>query len=362
MHKGPTHRFVTALAAASLAFGFAPAALAETGQWTFTPANQILNAGSINQPVSDNTGTADVSAMRLPDGRIRVYFGVINANEPGRIGSAISTDGKSFVVEPGDRIGLIPTAGGMSMGAASPFVYRLPDGRYRLYYSFVGGIASSTSTDGLTFTQDPGMRLLGTSFIAQPTTRVQVHCSAIVPLADGRYRMYCAQGVASRQAFAVTLVDRAIFSAVSTNLLDWTPEPGVRIGPGSAIVTDADHPTVLASSPSGAVTLVYDRRRGGQEEWSQWGEFMASSADGLTFTAEKFTGIQGTEPSYVPLTNATGWLYYGNHTPQTGSIISVASATSGTQQMTAKITCVKNGKRKTFVSTSCPRGWKLVRR
>lgn len=367
-------RLLLLAVAVSGAIGPAAHVAAADASWAFTTGVRILNATSIDLPVNDDNGTADVTAIRLPDGRIRVYFGVINMPNPGRVKSAISADGANFTVEPGDRIGLEPS-GQIMIGAASPFIYQLPDGRFRLYMARGGGVSSATSSDGLTFTLDPGLRLTNTAFQANPTTRVQLFCSAIVPLADSRFRMYCTQGVRQTQAFQALLVDRAIYSAVSTDLLNWTPEPGVRIGPGSTISNDADHPTVISSDPSGAVTLLYGRRLGGQGEWTNWGEFISVSSDGLTFAEEKYTGIQGTEAAYVPVTSTSGKLFYGNHNPQTGSIISISDAKYASPQIAAppkasqsaapkvtpklRITCTKSGKTKTFTTPKCPAGWKL---
>lgn len=351
-------------------------AMAADATWTFSAGVRILNATSIELPVSDDTGTADVTAVKLPDGRIRAYFGVINMPSPGRVKSAVSSDGKTFVVEPGDRIPLEPS-GQIMIGAASPFIYQLPDARFRLFMARGGGVSSATSSDGINFTMDAGLRLAQTAFQSAPTTRVQLFCSAIVALAESRYRMYCTQGVRQRQAQQALLVDRAIFSAVSSDLLNWTPEPGVRIGPGSAIPNDADHPTVLTSSPNGAVTLLYGRRLGAQDEWREWGEWIATSEDGLTFTKEAYTGVQGTEAAYVPTSGSSGILLYGNHTPATGSIISISDVRFGaapspsatpTAQATKtatksiqpkSVTCVKGKQTKVFrgAAPKCPSGW-----
>ena len=297
---------------------------AANSTWTFRPGPVVLSAKTIGQPESELTGTPDGSAIRLPDGRIRMYFSIANGAEFSGVGSAISTDGRRFTAEPGERVSPWKD-GGFTNGVGSPFIYRLPTGEYRLYYATNGGLGSSTSADGLTFTKDPGMRLPKGVF-TDAVSQAALFCSAIVPLPNAAYRMYCTQGVKTVQINAATLNDRAVFSATSTDLLDWTPEPGVRLGPGSSNRFDADHPTVLVSTPAGGVTLAYDRRRGAPGEWKVFGEFMATSKDGLTFGKEIFTGIEGSEPTYVPINAKSGFLYYGKFSPERGSTISVGKA------------------------------------
>ena len=89
---------------------------------------------------------ADVTAVRLADGRVRLYAFA------GGIYSAISTDaaGTTFVAEPGRRITWAP--GGQTRA------YVLGDGRVRLFYLNAGSIMSAISSDGLTFT-DEGVRI-----------------------------------------------------------------------------------------------------------------------------------------------------------------------------------------------------------
>ncbi|MFM7680032.1 MAG: hypothetical protein ACKO83_14430, partial [Roseiflexaceae bacterium] len=90
---------------------------------------------------------ADQSAVLLPDGRIRLYFFGQNQG----ILSAISADnGQHFTPEPGQRL---PDGNGM------PRAITLSDGRTRLYVIGGEGIHSAISSDGLTFTAEPGIRI-----------------------------------------------------------------------------------------------------------------------------------------------------------------------------------------------------------
>ena len=296
--------------------------------YTFVEIGRVLGPSDIGVPARDNTGTSDVSAIELPDGRIRIYFHrITNGPDSVVLASAISSDGVHFSIEPGIRE---PADRAPMEGFASPFVFQVPDGRYRLFYNGCQGvnggprcgIFSEISSDGLTFVRDPGLRLPRFSPFIQGE---EVRCTAIVKLSDGRYRMYCSQQVTPDIAPNILGSGvSAIFSAVSSDLLNWTSEPGVRIGPGAPSLTgDARHPTVVASS-GGSVTLVFYSYPASGPGLPR--EMIATSKDGLTFDSETDTGIKGTEPSFVGLGNGSGLLYYGNGAdpPTDGSTIHVA--------------------------------------
>jgi hypothetical protein len=108
------------------------------------------------------TGVSVTRPLSLPSGGWRIYYNL--ANNAG-IASAYSADGLSFETEAGTRIatgGAYDTAV-VDMGTT----IILPDGTCRLYYggSSEGGaminyvILSATSSDGLTFTKEAGVRL-----------------------------------------------------------------------------------------------------------------------------------------------------------------------------------------------------------
>jgi hypothetical protein len=283
-----------------------------------TIATTVLGPASIGQQPNDSTGTADASAVELPDKRIRVYFGRFGAGGPGTLGSAISSDGVHFTAEAGLRQ---PADATPLEGFASPLIYALPGGGYRLFYNGCHGpgqcgISSSTSTDGLTFVADAGLRLPELTSLNQPV------CSGIVKLAAGGYRMYCSQDV---QLAAIGPASaNAVFSATSPDLLNWTLEAGRRLGQGAPTLTnDAQHPTAIANA-DGSVSLIYYQRRTNSTTPR---EMISTSTDGLTFTTEYDLGLAGTEPSFVLRSDGSMLLFYGNQTATTGSTISLARVT-----------------------------------
>lgn len=263
----------------------------------------------------DAAGVSDQGVVALPDGRIRLYFNKHNPDTPGvlfGIGSAISKDGIHFVVEAGDRI---PVVNGMSPGLG--FVFPLPTGGYRLFY-FRGGphTLSATSPDGLTFADDSGIRLAGNAF-AEPRFGGPT-CTAIVALADGRYRMYCTQVVTDHVAGGGPSKG-SVFSAVSQDLLTWTPEPGVRLGPGSNLPNDAGHPTVLRAPKDGPLRMIYHAynyetpvNELGVTVTRKFGtaEILVESTDGLVFDNPIITGVNGAEVAFAERSDGQGLLYY----------------------------------------------------
>ena len=130
--------------------------------------------------------------------------------------------------EPGPRIqGSRALDSGKLQG---PCITRIPGGGYRLFYTAVGPakpfpacqgyILSAVSDDGLDFRPEPGIR------IAPQPTLPHLCLRALVPtvaaLEDGRWRMYFeARGPAD--------VPTVICSAVSSDMLQWELEAGIRL-------------------------------------------------------------------------------------------------------------------------------------
>lgn len=129
----------------------------------------------------------DPDAVLLPDGRIRLYYFATSPPPAGRpadparqegphlVRSAISTDGIRFREEEGVRFS--------REGLTDPDVVRMKDGRWRMYFPVHAGerrgsVLSATSTDGLSFSEDPGTRH---SFPSIP---------GVVVLSDGRIRLF----------------------------------------------------------------------------------------------------------------------------------------------------------------------------
>ena len=84
--------------------------------------------------------------------------------------------------------GVVLSQGQTGNGGSDPFVLRLDDGRYRIYYAVADtpadpdwwGMVSWISSDGLNFTQEPGYRFEGYTLFGH----------WIVRNLDSSYRMY----------------------------------------------------------------------------------------------------------------------------------------------------------------------------
>ena len=249
---------------------------------------------------------ADPTAAVLDGGRVRLYA---YAQDIGIV-SAVSGDGRSFVEEPGVRIG--GTDGGQ------PRIWRLDDGRWRLYVSKVREIVSFTSDDGLVFVRDAGVRLT-----AAAAGLPAISSPSIVELEPGRWRMYY-----STLAIPGTGPGgKRVGSATSVDLLEWTVEDGWRLGEGAPVLTDsAEHPFPVAGA-DGSVSLFYGKFRassGGVPD----GLYRAVSADGLTFTEEAYTSLYfGNDPEVLRLQDGDRIIYYGNFDPQIGGQLLSATCT-----------------------------------
>jgi hypothetical protein len=134
--------------------------------------------------------------LPLEDGRFRLYCheyplpfrtGIDAGN---RIISAISTDGRTFVREPGTRIAQESLL--ESYAVYAPEVLRLSDGDYRMYYAgwstdpVEGRIFSATSADGLNWIKDGGICLDN----GGPYQDSKVSEPCVTRLPDGRFRMF----------------------------------------------------------------------------------------------------------------------------------------------------------------------------
>lgn len=238
-------------------------------------------------------GFGDTSTIRLNDGRWRMFL-VGN----GAYHSAVSSDGLTFTMEPGTRLPL---------GNGQARVLRLDDGRVRIYYRSGGGILSAISTDeGLAFTAEAGERIS-----ASATGLAAVSSPSFARGRDGRWHMYFSDLAAT----GTNLNPLRIFSASSSDLLTWTLDPGVRIGAGAVLGGSAEHPSAFTNA-DGSITLIYFPK-------TPTGLMTSTSPDGLTFTTETSIGIPlGNDPDVVRLPDGMYRMYYNWGDDTSGTIYS----------------------------------------
>jgi plastocyanin len=196
-----------------------------------------------------------------------------------------------------------------------------PVGGYRLFFISGGGIRSATSADGLNFTIEPGLRIsMEQAELRDATGALQsLSGGSMVNLPDGRYRMY----FSDLPVPGTTPGGHRVKSAVSTDMITWEVEPGIRLGAGAPVLTDtAEHPYALPH-PDGSVTLYYGKfsTAPGFIE----GTFFSTSTDGLTFTTETLAVFGGNDPDGIRRQDGTLLLYYGGFDPLIGGTVSVAT-------------------------------------
>lgn len=242
---------------------------------------------------SDGKQVADVTAVRLANGRVRLYAFVA----PGGIRSALSTDasGTKFVADPGVRIPWAP--GGQTRAIAV-------GGGVRLFYLDGGSIKSALSSDGLTFT-DEGVRITTDEAGFEPGGL------SVVKVAGG-YRGYFSN--LEKPGARATRVAR---TATSPDMLRWTVGPYVA-GPAGSIANGASHPFAIASGKT--IALYYNGDRG-----SFYGLLRSTSTDGVTFKNERAIMKTAGDPQLLALPGKT-LLYYGEKVG-TGFGVAVARTT-----------------------------------
>jgi len=202
-------------------------------------------------------------------------------------------------------------------------VIPLPDGRYRMYFHQGDQMKSALSTDTRNFQIENGVRLTGSM-------------PAIVKLPDGKWRMY----------YQVVENGKGVFkSALSSDGLSWSVEKGIRLSPGGEFDPDnIVHPTVIAlpaqaGLPQGGYRMYYDGEVRRTEQEFTWRILSATSADGLTWTKDPGVRVNINEgplfadlvwsahAEYYNLTD-TYQLYFSVQTPDDNLIDGIYSATS----------------------------------
>lgn len=203
--------------------------------------------------------------------RYRMYF-----QQNDQIKSAISTDGKTFALESGERL-----------PGAMPSLIKLPDKGWRMYFKTQeddqGVLKSAISSDAFNWTIEEGVRLAGggefdPDNIAHPT---------VVTRPEGGYRMYYNGEVRrTEQDFTWRLL-----SATSPDGISWTKDPGVRVNVGEGSL-DADS-VGSAHAEYYALTQTYQILFSVQSAKAPNGIYRATSQDGLLFTISP-------EPEFAP--------------------------------------------------------------
>jgi hypothetical protein len=197
-------------------------------------------------------GAVDADAVVLPDGRLRMYYGVDEgASATQRISSSVSSDGKTWQREATDLVG-------KTWGA--PDVVRLPDGRFRMYFTpsedplglppgQQRSVRSAISDDGINWSVEDGFRLVPEAFpqlVPGGGIQYQVTHPGVVQLPDGSWLMLAAFN------YEKGFDPDGVSSATQTELIVWATSPDGLTFTARGIAVDSRHKATFdgyASSP-----------------------------------------------------------------------------------------------------------------
>ena len=226
-------------------------ATCEDTRYTFEDLGVVLTAQDAGNP-DPMAPMANPSSLQLADGNIRLFF----TNAGAGIGSAISTDGITFSYE-GIRISA-PEAMNQGVNLGPLRVYRLPDNRIRLFVgSSQTGVQSFISDDeGQTFAVEPGER------ITQKDAEMKaIQKLSIIRLENGKWQGYFGpapqHGAPGEGPSQGGPPNHWLRLATSSNLFDWTVEPGIIIGPGAPHLNASAREVFPLLRDDGCISLFY---------------------------------------------------------------------------------------------------------
>lgn len=183
-----------------------------------TNTNPTPNQSSSSQEKWQEGGVAiagkyaDADLVNLGDGRWRIYYSV----EPEVAGnklelySATSTDGINWTQEEGVR----------KEFATFPSVIKLTDGKYRFYFQNAGVIKSALSDDGLTWQDEPGTRIEASE--ERLSNIENVGAQTVLQLDDGSFLMVYRVMIKERYSQEVpNETTQILYYAISQDGLAW---------------------------------------------------------------------------------------------------------------------------------------------
>ncbi|MBI4032217.1 exo-alpha-sialidase [Candidatus Berkelbacteria bacterium] len=241
----------------------------------------------------------NVTTLKLPDGRFVAYY---SSGQPGTARKtpkrAFSEDGLTWTPdESWDCPDLCEQLDGLpSLSHRDHLV--LNDGRFRTYVSTSAGIVSYSSTDGLSWTKEDGIRLSKDSSIEWEQGSAALTDWSALYLPDGKVRAYY-QGQRKAEAGKDCGTCYVVASAISSDDgLTFERESGLRLDPVEMGQVMSASGGYGFSDPQ--IVFVDGAYR------AFFGDYAgpigsASSTDGLTFTLDDPLPLWGANPSVTVL-------------------------------------------------------------
>lgn len=245
----------------------------------WTTAGTALSAATFG---SSKGQVADPSAIRLPNGKVRLFAFV--ADEGVRSATSTTASGTTFIA---DAAKPIPWT-----MAGQPRIVPLGGNSMRLYYLSNGSINAARSVDGgLTFTDEgPVITTEQAGFEPGGLTVIKHR---------GTYRGYFSNlekpGVSA---------PRVIRTATSPDMLHWTMGPVITQEAGS-ISGGGSHPFATIDK-KGRIALYYSGDRG-----SYYGILVSISTNGVRFVRERSVMDRGGDGDLITAGKSGSLMYYG---------------------------------------------------
>lgn len=360
---------------------FVPTAAADpSDQFPSGPYNATLISDKILYPslfgVSAGLPVADVSGVQLSNGTIRAYVFAQNQG----IVIAESTDGKIFT-----KVG---NAFGGDKGQGMPRVVKLSDGKFRMYNMSSGGISCSISSDGLNFTVEKAdcissspyagasNGITGAGIVKLANGTYRAYFSDMVKAGTGPD---------PHQVYSATSTDGLTWSADSgirvgpgaTSITRSAEHPAAVVHTdGSVTLFYFDNEARPGKDSSGRQNMAM----------GQMGLWYSTSTDGgLTFSTENKINFPaplsksnsfGNDPDIFLDKDGSMILWAGGFENSLGGYIGAVKLTKGSASSAAstapkpapqnsknvKFTCIKGKQKVTKTGVPvCPTGWKLLK-
>lgn len=262
--------------------GGAPGSSSVKALKNFRTIGTALDASTFD---SDGRQVADATAIRLDNGKIRL-FAFVNSSVslPGTL-SATSTNkrGTRFTAD------AQPPLPGVAAG--QPRIVPLGGDSMRLFYVQGGNINSALSTDnGRTFTVEGPVITSDQAGFEPGGITVIRH--------KGKWRAYF-----SNLEKPGERTPRVMRTATSSNMLDWTMGPIITQGSGP-LKDGGSHPFAVVDK--GRIALYYAGDRGGF-----YGILVSTSKNGIRFRNERSVIPGGGDPDIVRVGKKKWIMYYG---------------------------------------------------